>query len=526
MKKIIMLVMVIIVIFVGTSIEREKVETLDDKNSRDLITYNMNINPDDLKLIYIDNRREKDLLVTLFEGLVKENENGQITPALAREFNVSEDGLQYTFTLRDDIRYSNGEKIVAKDFKEFFKAFIGDKQNIYAKELDCIFGVKAFREGTGNFSDVAIVDNGDDVLSIRLNYRCPYFINILTNPVYTLRDYKDLDEYKDKYTSIRFTGPFIIKEANDEELVVKRNDSYYDSDNVTDENIKISFNESAEKSLAIFESSNKDYFKNIDIMLDVPSNELLRLAKDGVVKSFKGVSKYYLNFNDNDKSLGSDLNFRNSINSALSKEYYSQIISKELLSPAIEYVEKSSAVETVFSSYGHTEKAMAYLKELGINENSIIKIAYIKNNLNKRVIEELCYDLEKELSINIEAKGYTDVELKDVIKKNEYDVLLQELEFKYRYPGEYYESFSKLSEANIIGYYDTQYEELLNRARYEMNENKRNEIYEECEAIIKRKLNSIPLYDVNIPICVKKDISKVYVTTGGNIRLEKVERVP
>ncbi|HAK41901.1 MAG TPA: peptide ABC transporter substrate-binding protein, partial [Clostridium sp.] len=108
MKKIIFTVICIIAILTGISIEREKINSVNDNNI-DCITYNMNMNPNDLQLTATDSVRDKDLLVTLFEGLVKENENGEIVPALSKEVEISDDGLEYTFKLREDIYYSSGE---------------------------------------------------------------------------------------------------------------------------------------------------------------------------------------------------------------------------------------------------------------------------------------------------------------------------------------------------------------------------------------------------------------------------------
>ncbi|MEG1254164.1 ABC transporter substrate-binding protein [Clostridium sp.] len=526
MKKIIFIVLCIMIIFLGISVEKEKVNTINDKSSLNFITYNMNVNPNNLKITSSDNRREKDLLVTLFEGLVKENEQGEIIPALAKEFKVSDDGLEYTFKLRDGICYSTGEKITVEDFKVFFKAFISDKENIYAKELDCIFGAKSFREGNGDFSNVAISGTEDNVLSIRLNYRCPYFINMLTNPVYVLRDYNQLNSYKEVYKSIRFTGPFAIKAAAKEELYLEKNDKYYGKSSITSDNIKITFVEGVENSLAIFENFNEKNLGNIDIMMDAPINELSRLSENLLVQSFIGSSGYYLNFNNADNALGSDLNFRKAINSVLSKEYYSQLISKELLTPATTYVQNVGDLQKVFSAYGDTELALRYLKESSLKEDSIITIIYENINLNKRVVEDLSYDMKNDMKVNVVAKGYTKEELDDVIEKKEYDILLQKFTFEFRDPGEYYEGFRKSSDLNKTGYYNEEYENLLQEARYEVNEEKRNSIYNKCNEILISGLNSIPLYNINNPICIKSDIKGIYVTRDGNIRLDKVKRVP
>ncbi len=529
MKKIIFTVLCIIIIIAGTSIKKEKLSSTNDNNIN-FLTYNMNVNPQDLKLAAEDSVREKDLLVTLFEGLVKEDDNGEIVPALSKEVGVSEDGLEYTFKLRDDIYYSSGEEITPESFKSFFRSFLNDKGNVYASSLDCIFGAKEFREGTADFSNVAINIKDDNTLAIRLNYRCPYFVSILADPIFNLRDYENLNNYKKNFASIRYTGPFIIKETNNEEVYIEKNEKYYESNKITDENIRITFLKSGENALAIFEKS-KDididgFLGDIDIMMDVPINELLRLSQNSMIKRFNGSSMYYLNFNKDKEAVGGDLNFRAAINSLLSKEYYSQRICKELLTPATSYTLETEQIEKVFSTFGDTEKAKEFFSRANIDDKSKVKIVYEKNNLNKRVIEDLCNDIRDCIDLEIVLQEYSNEELKKVIDEGDYDIVLQRFDFKYGNPEEYYKSFVNMSKNNIMEYNNKEFDELIKSAIYEIDEDKRKSIYDQCEKILKNQLTSIPVYRIDNAICIKEGINNVYVTTTGNIKLDKVKEVP
>ncbi|WP_346878393.1 ABC transporter substrate-binding protein [Clostridium sp. UBA7791] len=528
-KKIIFTVLCIIIILAGISIEKDKLNSV--KYSKvNYITYNMNVNPEDLQLTRENTVRDKDLLITLFEGLVKEDNNGEIVPALAKEIITSEDGLEYTFILREDIYYSTGEKITAEAIKSFFKGFLSDRNNVYASSLDCIYGAKEFREGIGDFSNVAINVKDDSTIAIRLNYKNPYFINIIANPVFNIRDYGTLDKYKENFTSIRYTGPFVIKDVKNDGIYIEKNQKHYERIKITDETIRITFLNSEENTLAIFEKStdtNTDYFSGgIDIMMDAPINELLRLSQNSMVKSFNGSAVYYLSFNPDKETVGGDVNFRIAINSLLSKEYYSQLICKELLTPATSYVMETDETEQVFSIFGDTEKAKEFFNKVNINENPEIRVIFEKNNLNRRIVEDLSIDIKECTDSEIVLKEYSKEELKNAVDKGDYDIVLQRFDFSYRNPGEYFESFHKISNNNLISYENEEYYNLINSAKYEMNDEKRKIIYEECEKILRNQLISIPIYNINNVICVKEGINQVYVTTTGNIRLEKVKEVP
>jgi len=123
-------------------------------------------------------------------------------------------------------------------------------------------------------------------------------------------------------------------------------------------------------------------------------------------------------------------------------------------------------------------------------------------------------------------KEYSKEELKKVINEGDYDIVLQRFDFKYGNPGEYYESFTKISNNNVITYDNEEYYNLIKSASYEMNEEKRKTIYEECEKILKNQLISIPIYNINNVICIKEGINNIYVTTTGNIKLDNVKEVP
>ena len=57
----------------------------------------------------------KEVMFNVFEGLVKPTSTGDLTPAVAEKYTISEDGLTYTFTLREGVKYHNGETVTAED---------------------------------------------------------------------------------------------------------------------------------------------------------------------------------------------------------------------------------------------------------------------------------------------------------------------------------------------------------------------------------------------------------------------------
>ena len=124
MKKYIILTLIaVILIIFGISFV-----DYNDSNSTsivldDSISYGVEDIPKDLKRVLKLNSSDLDIFCAVTKGLVEEDSEGKVVPSLAYEINKSDDGIQYEFKIRDDVYWSNGEKVTAKDVVTFFKEF-------------------------------------------------------------------------------------------------------------------------------------------------------------------------------------------------------------------------------------------------------------------------------------------------------------------------------------------------------------------------------------------------------------------
>ncbi len=91
-------------------------EVTSDEGVRDYLIYNIEAMPKDLIMLEEDSQREGDLLLSLFDGLVGLDKNNNIVPELSEKWEISKDGIDYKFYIKDNLFWSNGKKIVARDF--------------------------------------------------------------------------------------------------------------------------------------------------------------------------------------------------------------------------------------------------------------------------------------------------------------------------------------------------------------------------------------------------------------------------
>ena len=115
------------------------------------------------------------------EGLLKRDKDGKIVGGLAEKWEVSEDGLKWTFHLRDGIKWSNGDPITAKDFKAgWLRALDPNTASQYSYMLYPIKNAEAFNNGKAKAEDLGIKVVDDKTIEVTLEAPTPYFDDLIT----------------------------------------------------------------------------------------------------------------------------------------------------------------------------------------------------------------------------------------------------------------------------------------------------------------------------------------------------------
>jgi oligopeptide transport system substrate-binding protein len=118
----------------------------------------------------------------LFEGLVRLNAAGETVPAVALRWTQSADGLRWTFELRDDARWSNGDPVTAHDFVYSWRRLVDPRTRSQSvQQVAPIAGVLAIARGEAQPETLGVTALGDHVLEVRLEQRTPWFLYLLTN---------------------------------------------------------------------------------------------------------------------------------------------------------------------------------------------------------------------------------------------------------------------------------------------------------------------------------------------------------
>lgn len=190
---------------------------------------------------------EWEVMTALYEGLTNiANDGVTILPGMAERWDIAPDGLTYTFHLRRNLKWSNGDPLRAADYLDSIRRMLDPKvAQIGPATIDCVAGAKDYyARKTSDFSTVGVRALDDHTLEFRLAFRAPYFLVTVSNstawgmPVHlpSVRQYGGLERRDGKWTDpgkLVGNGPFVLKEwrAN-QVIVVARNEHYWDAKRV------------------------------------------------------------------------------------------------------------------------------------------------------------------------------------------------------------------------------------------------------------------------------------------------------
>ncbi len=221
-------------------------ETLVERGNREGILHlSVGSEPSDLDPHTVTGLGEAKLVQTLFDPLVSfEPDTLAPVPALAERWEISADGLTYTFHLRADAKWSDGSALTAQDCVDSWQRILTPSLGAdYAYFLYLLRGAEAFHKGqTADFSTVGAVARDARTLVATLKHPAPYFLQALLNSCWRPVNVRAIAAVGDAYRrgtpwtrpgKLVSSGPFVLKEwTTQQRIVVEKSPTYYDRDRV------------------------------------------------------------------------------------------------------------------------------------------------------------------------------------------------------------------------------------------------------------------------------------------------------
>jgi len=274
-------------------------------------------------------------IVHLFQGLFhyKWDATG-VELGDAASYVVSEDALTWTFTLRDDIKWSDGVDVTAFDYEYAWKRLCDPAVAApYAEDLgQFILNGLAALDGEVGIDEVGVKALDEKTLEVKLEGPCPFFDEVAAFPVlYPVR--QDIIEangegwWTNPETYIT-NGPFKMKSFSlDEDLVIVPNESYYDAAKVVPDSITFRFLANENVALAALRAN------EIDIANNAPPEEVPALLAEGLLDVRDQLGTYYLSFNVQVAPYDNPL-VRKALTLAIDRKYIAEVIMENTRVPA------------------------------------------------------------------------------------------------------------------------------------------------------------------------------------------------
>jgi oligopeptide transport system substrate-binding protein len=432
----------------------------------------------------------------IYEGLTAEDSYGQIVPGAASTWTVDDSGTVYTFSLRPDAKWSNGDRILASEFVEGMRRAVDPKTaSGSAGLLSVIRGASEIIAGRKNASDLAVTSVGDATVRIQLEHPAPFVLQILSQPIAS-----PIHNSSKSSSETVYSGAYVLEaRVPGSSIDLVRNPNYWNSSKVSIQRVRYVNAESQATELREYAAG------QLDMTFTIPMSDLSRvLQKFGSeVQMAPTLGTVYLALNLLNGPLKSSVELRQALAMAVDKEQIAEHLMMGA-TPAYTFVANGTSnydppkyewaswsredqlaqARTLYKRSGYSEKNPLHLKlyynnSEGIQQIMIAVASSWKQNLG--VVSELTGD---EFRVFLEGR-------KD---HSRWDVARLGWEADYDDPSSFLEIFSTGDSQNDPAYSSTRFNDLLGRARVEPHPDRRGMLFREAEQVLLNDYPIIPIY--------------------------------
>lgn len=448
-----------------------------------------------------------NMILHLFEGLLTIDKDEQIAEGCAEKWEQSEDGLTWTFTLRDGLKWSDGSDLTANDFVYSWKRVCDPKTA--APYAETVLGmVKGYADAiAGNTDALAVSAPDDKTFVVELSYPCTYFDSLAAFATLSPVQQKTVEDNGDAWATAADTfisnGPFYITEwVPDSHITVSKNPNYWNADAIKLDSIKF----------VLMEDANAAYsaYKNGEVLMikDVPTEEIPSLKDSDEFHIDPLAGTYYLSLNDA-KEPFTNVNVRKALSLAIDRDYVANEIMQGTYSPAYnfmgpgwvdtdgsEFMKNANGGKTYISEdfEANLAEAKKLMEAEGYSKDNMLKFTYSTNDMgyHKPVAEylqqawaEIYVDLKVEV---VEWSSFTPMR-----RQGQYDASRNGWVCDYTDPSNMIELLYSTNGNNDGKFKDADFDAAIDESRTTVDPVKRSAALHKAEDILMEKAACIPV---------------------------------
>lgn len=471
-----------------------------------------------------------DQLNSTMEGIYRIGKNSKVEPGLATKTEVSKDGLTYTFTLRKNDKWSNGDPVTAQDFVYSWRRTVDPKTGSqYAYLFDGIANANDIIAGKKAVDTLGIKAEGKYKLVVTLEKKLPYFKLLMGFPVFFPQNQNVVEKYGKKYGTaakyLVYNGPFKMEGWSGSNLSWKlvKNKNYWDKKDVKLSQINFSVNKSTTTSYNLYQSKKLDYTP-----LSTEQAKQLK-GKDGY-QVLKKARTNYLEFNETNKVFANK-----KIRQALSYAVNRQVLADKVLGagtlPSLGIVSRdlafnkgkdfAVAAKTTAGVTYNKAKAQKLLKE-GLAEVGQSKLSFTllgdDTDVSKQVTESLQSQIQQTLpDVDV---SVSNVPFKTRLQRSEdgdFDVVVSAWGADFADPISFLDLFTSDNSYNNGKWKNAEYDKLITASKTTDagNVDKRWDDMVKASKILSEDQGVAPLYQLNVAYMLNPSVKGVIQNTAG-----------
>lgn len=484
-----------------------KRETPVDQGIREQVFHRgLSADPSDLDPHVISALPEINITSALFEGLIGEDAvDLHPMPGVAERWEASPDGLVYTFHLRANAKWSNGDPVTAQDFSNSIRRVLTRSLAAdYATMLYLVVNAEAYHKGTlTDFAQVGVQTPDARTLRLTLNHPAPYFLSLLTHPVWFPIHLGSLEKSGSPYQrgskwtqpgSLVGNGPFNLTAwKRGEVIVVQKSPTYWDAATVRLNAIHFHPAVDVDGEERAFRA------KQLHLTEALPVSKVdgYKHSQSDMLQIGAFLDTYFYRLNITRPGL-SNLKVREALSAAIDRPALVEKITRGGQQPAYSFtppgVGTYAPPQIIKSDYEGARRLLAEAGYPGGQGLPPIEIM-INSSGNHRVIAEAIQEMwRRELGVTVRINNMEQATLLANRRTLDYQVLRSEWSADYLDPKTFLDVFRSDSNNNHTGWKNANYDALLFEADRTADSAARYSLMQRAETILLNEAPIIPIY--------------------------------
>ena len=450
-----------------------------------------------------------NMLLHAFECLLIVDQDGQLAPGQAESWETSEDGLTWTFHLREGLKWSDGTPLTANDFVYSWKRVCDPM--VAAPYAETVLSMVAGYEDAigGNLDALQVVAQDDLTLVVTLNAPCSYFGSLAAFATLSPVQQGTVEANGDAWATAPETyvsnGPFYMTEwVPGSHILFSKNPNYWNADAIKLDGIQF----------ALIEDSNAAYsaYQTGEVLMikDVPTEEIPSLEGNADFFVDPIIGTYYISLNLN-RDAFKDAKVRQALSLAIDRDYVANTLMQGTYSPASNFmgpgwidtdgapfIDKANGGAPYIDTAdfeGNLEKAKALLEEAGYpNGEGFPAISYTTNDAGyHKVVAEYLQQAWAELGIELSVNIVEWASFTPMRRNGEYDVARNGWVGDYSDPSNMLDLLYSTNGNNDGKFSNSEYDAAMDTSRTTLDAAERSEALHTAEDILMAEAGCVPI---------------------------------